>query len=216
MTRPGTDHHLNPHPGHHYLDHSHHKCKTEPEPIRILWDLEGGLILTESDYSLAIFQESSCDNVLCGPNEVCKKGCCVCIAGYKRNSEGKCVPYFQIGDTNPEPPLPPVGPDVDNAILQEVESYIFTENFFVLTYDPSLGTAPPVDPCLGVVCGPNELCSKGICIPDPNYNPCLGVYCLEGYVCIDGNCVRNTLSQGIVQENEALIFTEDYDTLNYE
>ena len=172
-----------------------------------------------------------CDYVMCGPNEVCRDGCCVCAPGYKRNKYGDCVPGYDPIDQPPRP-------DAADPILQETEFFIFTELGFVINYDPVVSTPgdpcddvvcsvgqmcvdgvcipdPSYNPCDDVTCGPNEICSKGICIPDPNYNPCLGVYCDPGYYCVGGNCIRNTTTDYITQEDEGLIYTEDNKVLTY-
>lgn len=183
MTRPGSHKHYLPHPGLHHLDHCHNNNK--PSDRRLLWDTEGGRILTESGYSLLLFQEASCDNVLCGPNEHCNKGCCVCDLGYERDSLGRCV---YTGNYNPTlPPEPPPEPplNVDFKLLQENNGIIFldgTSGITILTYDPS---DSPTDPCGNVICGPNSSCvdgtcrcfpgyqenEDGICVPIPNPGP---------------------------------------------
>ena len=89
-------------------------------------------------YRLALFEASSCEDVICGPNEHCNKGCCVCDAGFERDKYGNCVkiPYDNnlIPPPAPEPP-PDILPSLGGTLLQENSGLILTENQFILFYD---------------------------------------------------------------------------------
>lgn len=225
MTRPGTHNHNRLHPGHHYLDHTHHKC-IDKEPSYLLYDEEAFNILTESGYKIQLFVAGSCEGVLCGPNEVCIKGCCVCQAGYERDSTGKCIKIPK--EPNYEPPEapdstpPPVRPVARNPILQESIGYIYTEGYKVINFDPV--DPNNVDPCRNVTCSAGEICFNGVCIPDPDIDLCEGVTCPPGEYCFLGNCYpesdpppeRPVSIAPIIQEDIGYIYTESFNVINYD
>lgn len=176
----------------------------------ILNDLQGNPIATESGYLISFNgpHTGSCEGVICGFNEVCRKGCCVCKPGYARDKFGKCIPAELVEDSTPPKS------NCDSSLLQENGGLISTQNDIFICYDKpnnnidiiynanllqeSGGITLSEDglvisydsgACLGVVCGSGEICIGGVCTPDPLYNPCFGVVCPPGQICQDGECV---------------------------
>ena len=167
------------------------KCVQDPECASASMVCPHNTECTETDkcgFCTKCGYKDPCANVICGSNEHCSNGTCVCDSGYTKEPCNITTSGTDCGKCVKEDPCA-------NVTCGSNEHCSNGTCVCDSGYELKSGKCTLKDPCTGVTCGSNEHCSNGTCVCDSGYELKSGkceAICQRNPYCYNGTCPGGT------------------------